>query len=191
MTASGAGESALASHRASRTPGARSPDFAAFVAARASTPRGVCSPLRAARLILPTRENVEQLAVELAQKLSTRFTAAGLADDPAVSFSVDGAGGIHAAGARGDVARIEALVASDPALQRAIRNANAIAAHAYDLENGGRLTCHRAYRLSADPHEVVAQYANLLAPPRSGSLSLAFCRGSVSVAADGKAWVCS
>lgn len=192
MTVSGGAESTLPSRPAPRRSSAGISDFAAFAASRAAAPgRGVCSPLRAARLILPTRENVEQLACELALKLSSRFAAAGLADDPAVSFSVDAAGGIHAVGGRDDVAGVEALVASDPALQRAIHNAHAIAAHAYDLENGGRLAFQRAYRLSADPHEVVAQYANLLAPARAGSLSLVYCRGGVSVAADGAGWICS
>jgi hypothetical protein len=187
MTVSGVGETTVASHCASRRSGAGSTDFAAALAtARRSAPTaGVSSPLLAARLILPTQENVEQLASELAQKLSSRFAAAGIAGEPAISITVDAGGGIHIAGARGDVGKIESLVSADPALQRSIRNVNAIASHAYDLENGGQLTFQRAYRLSADPHEVVAQYANLIGAPHSARVSLAFSGGNVSIVAGG------
>ncbi len=169
-------------------------DFAAAFAAAAQTsetaPARVRSPLLAAKLILPTRQNVQQLASALGQKLSARFGAAGLAKTPAVSFSVDSAGGIHVSGARSDLASVEKMILSDSDLQRAIRDTNAIASHAYEIENGGHLQFQRAYRLSSDPQEIVAQYAYLFGGrPRTTTTSVAFSGGAVSVLADGQNWV--
>lgn len=171
-------------------------DFAAALAAAAQTsaasPAKVRSPLLAAKLILPTRQNVQQLASALAQRLSARFSAAGLSKTPAASFSVDSAGGIHVSGDRTDLAAIEKLVSSDDRLQRAIRDTNAIASHAYEIENGGHLQFQRAYRLSSDPQEIVAQYAYLFSgQQRAAATSVAFLGGVVSVVADGQSWVSS
>ena len=166
-------------------------DFAAaFASAQAADTATVRSPLLAAPLILPTRANVQQLAADLAKKLSTRFAAAGLATTPVVGFTVDGQGSIHASGDRSDLARIQALVDGDAGLQRSIRNANAIASHAHEIESGGHLEFQRAYRLSADPNEIVAQYAySSSSRPRAVAMSLGFSGGSISVAADGAAWL--
>lgn len=166
-------------------------DFAAaFASAQSAGTNRIRSPLLAAPLILPTRANVQQLVADLAQKLSARFAAAGLATTPAVSFTVDGAGGIQVAGERSDLTRIQALVDGDQTLQRSIRNANAIAAHAFEIESGGRLEVQRAYRLSADMNEIVAQYAYLHnGQKHAAGVSLGFSGGGVSVSADGNAWL--
>jgi len=176
-----------------RNPQARtSTDFAAALAAArssAAAPSRIQSPLRAA-LILPTRQNVQQLASMLAQKLAARFAAAGLPQVPAVGFSVDGAGDIQVSGKRSDLAAIDTLVSSDADLQRAIRATNAVASHAYGIENGGPLQVQRAYRMSSDPQEIVAQYASLFGGERSAATtSVTFSAGTVAVTAAGQTWV--
>lgn len=187
-----AGATTASSAAVRNTPVRAGGDFAAtFAQARqAAGTTAIRSPLLATPLILPTQANVQQLASDLAQKLSAGFAAAGLATTPAASFTVDDQGGIHASGDRSDLARIQALVDGDAALQRSIRDTNAIASHAYEIESGGHLEFQRAYRLSADPKEIVAQYAYLFGGrPRAVAMSLAFSGASVSVAAGGKAWL--
>ena len=191
MNVSAAGTAAVSPAAARNSQARRGHDFAAaFASAQTADPARVRSPLLAAPLILPTRANVQQLAADLAHKLSARFSAAGIATTPAVSFAVDGQGGIQVSGDRGDLAQIQALVDGDRALQRSIRNANAIASHAVEIESGGHLEFQRAYRLSSDANEIVAQYAYPLNGQRqAASTSLGFSGGSVSVAADGATWL--
>lgn len=178
---------------ASRTSRARTEDFAGVLASAQSgnvaATVAIRSPLMAARLVLPTREAVEGLTAELTQKLSEKFAAAGIAADPPVTFTVDGEGGVHAVGDRADLAEIEALIAADGDLARSIRTVNAIASHAHALENGGHLEFQRAYRLSANANEVVAQYANLFGAPRTAAMSVSYSSAGVSVAADGQEWI--
>jgi hypothetical protein len=177
-----------------RTQSGRSSGFAdalalAQTAQSAGPPAAVRSPLLAARLVLPTREAVEDLAIGLADKLGARLEAAGIAANPPISFSVDGEGAIRAGGDRPDLAAIETLVANDAELARDIRTTTAIASHAYALESGGHLQFQRAYRLSADPQEVVAQYAGQFDAARSASMSVRYSEVGIAVDADGKGWI--
>jgi hypothetical protein len=191
MTVSAAGAATMPSTTVRNSQARAGNHFsAAFAAAQTADTTTVRSPLLAAPLILPTRANVQQLASDLAQKLATRFATAGLAKTPAVAFTVDDQGGIRISGDRGDLARIQALVNGDAALQRSIRNTNAIASHAYEIESGGHLEFQRAYRLSADPNEIVAQYAYLFSgQPRTVAMSLGYSGGGVSIAAGGTTWL--
>jgi hypothetical protein len=177
-----------------RTQSGRSSGFAdalalAQTARSAGPPAAVRSPLLAARLVLPTREAVEDLAAGLADKLGAQLEAAGIAANPPIRFSVDGEGGIHAGGDRSDLAAIETLVANDADLARDIRTTTAIASHAYALESGGHLQFQRAYRLSADPQEVVAQYAGQFGDTRSASMSVRYSEVGIAVDVDGKGWI--
>ena len=177
-----------------RTSSGRSSDFAGALALAQSTrnagpPPTVRSPLMAARLVLPTREAVEELAAGVADKLAARLKSAGIAANPPISFSVDGEGAVHAAGERSDLAAVEALVANDVDLVRDIRNTTAVASHAHALENGGHLQFQRAYRLSANSQEVVAQYAGLAADSRGANMSVRFSEVGIAVDADGKGWL--
>src|SRR5262249_18268937 len=113
-----------------------STDFAAALATAqtATMPQSGAAPsLRLTKLILPTRDNVQQLASALSQAMSARFSAAGIPPVPAVTFTVDRAGGIQVSGNRADLAAIKSLVASDSELQRSIRATNAVASHAYEI----------------------------------------------------------
>jgi hypothetical protein len=166
-------------------------DFAAALeGAQAAQGARARSPLLAAPLILPTRANVQQLVSDLVQQLSARFAAAGLPTTPGVSVSVDDQGSINVGGNRSDLARIQTLIDGDMALQKSIRDANAIASHAYEIESGGHLEFQRAYRLSADTKEIVAQYAHLFGGKRpAGAITLEFSGTSLAVAAEGKTWL--
>jgi hypothetical protein len=164
-------------------------DFAAvFAAARTAAAAPARSPLLLTRVILPTRQNVQQLASELGAKLTSRLSVAGLARTPAVGLSVDESGAVRVSGERGDLAAVERAVTSDEGLQRLIRATSAIASHAYDMENGGRLEAQRAYRLSSDPQEIVAHSANQSAGRQGAATSISYCGGAVSVAANGETW---
>jgi hypothetical protein len=179
---------------AARTSPGRSSDFAGALALAQSARNGgpppvIHSPLMAARLVLPTREAVEELAAGVADKLAGRLKSAGIAANPPISFSVDGDGAIHASGERSDLSAVEAAVADDADLVRDIRNTTAVASHAYALENGGHLQVQRAYRLSANSQEVVAQYANLSTGSRGASMSVRFSEVGIAVDADGKGWI--
>ncbi len=166
----------------------RDSDFAfAFAATRYARAMPARSPQLLVKMILPTRQNVQQLASELGARLSARFAAAGFAETPAVGLSIDRAGDIRVSGARDDLGAIAREVTADEGLQRLIRATDAIAAHAYAMENGGRLRPHCAYRLSSDPQEIVAQYANVHVD-RPTATSITYGNGTVSVAADGAAW---
>jgi hypothetical protein len=163
---------------------------AAFAVARTAVDTtGLRSPLLAP-VLLPTRANVQQLASELAQKLSRQFAAAGLPTTPAVSFAVDGSGAVQVAGGRSDIARVQAMVDGEEALQRSIRDTTAIASHAYEIESGGHLEFQRAYRLSSDPKEIVAQYASQPGSrQRAVAVSVGFSGSAVNIAAGGKTWL--
>jgi hypothetical protein len=175
----------------------RSAGFSGALAAAARTAQGaaaaststVRSPFLAARLVLPTREAVEALATGVKDELAARLSAAGIAANPPITLSVDGDGAIRAAGDRTDTAAIEAAIAKDDGLVRDIRTATAIASHAYALESGGHLQFQRAYRLSADPKEVVAQYAGLSGSTNASAMSLRFSGAGLAVDADGTGWI--
>jgi hypothetical protein len=147
----------------------------------------VGSPLLLGKLILPTLQNVQQLASALGQKLAARLSAAGLPKTPAISMSVDDTGGVRVCGDRADLAAIELAVSADAGLQRLIRATSAIASQVDEIENGGRLEFQRAYRLSSDTQEIVAQYAN---PSRGTSFAattaIVFSGGAVSVVTEGR-----
>ena len=72
---------------------------------------------------------------------------------------------------------------------RDIRTATAIASHAYALESGGHLQFQRAYRLSADPKEVVAQYIGMPGSTHAITMSLRFSGAGLAVDADGTGWI--
>jgi hypothetical protein len=179
-----------------RTTQSRSAGFAGALAAAqlarsaaSDPPAAVRSPLLAARLVLPTREAVEDLASGIKDKLAARLSAAGIAANPPITLSVDGDGAIRAAGERGDIAEIEAAIADSDGLVRDIRTATAIASDAFALESGGHLQFQRAYRLSADPKEVVAQYAGTSAGTDATEMSLRFSGAGLAVEAAGTGWI--
>jgi hypothetical protein len=179
-----------------RTTQSRSAGFTGALAAAqlaqgaaSDRPVTVRSPLLAARLVLPTREAVEDLATGVKDKLAARLSAADIAANPPITLSVDRDGAIHAAGDRTDIADIEAAIAADDGLMRDIRTATAIASHAYALESGGHLQFQRAYRLSADPKEVVAQYAGMSTDAHATEMSLRFSGAGLAVDADGTGWI--
>ena len=178
----------LPSPTPARSQARRDGDFAAvFAVARNAAAPPARSPLVLTRVILPTRQNVQQLASELGTRLTSRFTAAGLARTPAVGFSVDDSGAIQVSGERSDLAAVGRVVTSDEGLQRLIRATAATASDAYEMENGGQLQAQRAYRLSSDAQEIVAQYANVSGRQRTAT-SVSYCGGAVSVAANGETW---
>lgn len=146
------------------------------------------SLLGTATLILPTRAAVQALAAELAESLSARFAAAGIAEDPPVTITVDDTGGIHVAGDRDDLAAVRSLIDSDEGLQRRIRDTNAIASHAQAMNAERTLAFQQAYRASSDPAAVVAQFADVFAA-RPAVMSLEFGGGRIAVAADGASWI--
>ncbi|RAI39207.1 hypothetical protein [Rhodoplanes roseus] len=140
-------------------------------------------------LLPPTRETVEMLASELAASLKDKFAKAGLAENPPVTLRVDDTGGIHATGDRDDLAAVEGLIASDPALQLTIRNTNAIASQTRASNAERTLAFQQAYRASSNPAAVVAQFADVFASPAHVAMSLVFGGGAVSVGADGATWI--
>jgi hypothetical protein len=179
-----------------RTTQSRAAGFAGALAAAqlaqsstAGPPIAVRSPLLAARLVLPTREAVEELATGVKDGLAARLSAAGIAANPPITLSVDREGAVHAAGERADLAAVEAAIAEDDGLVRDIRTVTAIASHAYALESGGHLQFQRAYRLSADPKEVVAQYAGQSGNALGSEMSLRFSGAGLAVDADGTGWI--
>lgn len=181
---------------ATRSMSSRSAGFAGALAAAAAQmatasgpPAAVRSPLLAARLVLPTREAVEDLASGLSDKLTARLKTAGIAANPPISLTVDEEGGVHASGERSDLAVVEAAVGADADLVRDIRTTTTIASHAYALESGGHLQFQRAYRLSADPQEVVAQYGGLVGDAGAASMSVRYSEAGIAVDADGEGWI--
>jgi len=136
-------------------------------------------------LILPSFAAVARLSSELESRLSQRFAEHGLPNEPAVAFSVDPYGGIHLSGERDDLHQIEALVASDPDLQRSIRDLNAISSHVHAIHSQGHLQFQEEYRASRNPEAVVAKYWHLFTEQRPADIRVTFGATGVDVLADG------
>ncbi len=95
-------------------------------------------------LILPTRENAENLSAAQAGTLSRAFQDAGISTNPSVDLSVDHSSGyIRVSGNRSDTKQIENLINGNPDLATQIRTTNAIWSHVFAIERSGQYSALR------------------------------------------------
>jgi hypothetical protein len=146
--------------------------------------------LAASTLLLPTRANAARLAAEAGEAIGAKLDAAGISREPGFSLKIEDPNSAHVTvtGNRADVQAIEDLINSDPKLQMAVHNADALASHIPAIDRALKYSEeYRAARTPAEIDRVNARYADLLAgrmPPTS--IDMSFDKDGLSLSINGE-----
>jgi len=135
-------------------------------------------------LILPTRENVQQLSVALSGDLNKLFNEAGINPDPAVEFDVDSyTGKVSVNESRPDAQKIAKLLKKNPDIESQIHNVAAISSHVVAIAQAMGVR---------SAQNAAAKYASIYnGQNKVTDFSLIFNGENLQVNANGAAWLTS
>lgn len=140
------------------------------------------SLLSADPLILPTRDNVEQISAYMEERLSEAFKRAGIASEPAVTFSVGSDGSLNVRGDRDDIGEIQDLFDNNPELSQEMSNFMALASQMPHFERA--LEFQIKYENADSKREIDAllkEYADLFDGEEHYSTEFSYDSGQMDI----------